>query len=266
MGGAAFSRMALYVFSFVGIFALLFALIPPAFFAATFESSVGADKETADLFQLANVTLYDNIGNDNMTYEYGSYLDHPNAPQFSAGLPTSQYLEVVWTSPLYVAPFVRVIEFRHIEEVWWGRQINDRCSFTGMNGTVYPNQRITKWNVIDEYNVLTNGSSFSAQCNHITVSSIFEYNQTKYTDIGNAWDGGELSYTFSYEADWNASQVSAMTVLGKLLTFQAPALGITGVAGIILNAMVAIPIWVMTAILIIKLVQSVIPFIQGLGD
>lgn len=263
--GSAFSRMALYIFTFIGVFALLFGFIDGRFFIVSYSSSAGYDADIAETFSLANVTMYNNVGNDNMTYPYSSY--HDNSPHdWSAGLPSGQYLEVWWENPVYVPPFVRILEFRHIEEVWWGLQIHDRMTFTGISGTVYPDERLTEYNLLDEYNSATNGSSFYAQCGHMMVSAIFEYNQTKYTDIEDAWDNDEISYTFSYEVDWNATQVSALTILGKLLTFQSPSLGITGIGGTILNMLIAIPIWIMTAILIIKLIQSVIPFIGGVDD
>ena len=262
MGGASFSRMALYAFSFIGIFALIFATIPPAFFITSFASSAGASKETAELFSMANVTMYANSGNDTMVYPYSSYFDM-SPSQWGAGLAENQYLEVRWDlAPL----FSRSIAFRHIEEVWWGRPILDDCVFTTVEGVDTGSIFLFKAGITGQYREDLNGSAWTARCGHITVSTVFQFNQSDYPTIGEAWDAGDMSYTLTYQPDWNASQVSAMTVLGQLLTFQAPSLGLTGVSGLILNAMLAFPIYIMTAILIIKLVQSVIPLIGGIDD
>lgn len=261
---STFAKLAIYVFTFLGVFALLFGFIDGRFFLVSYSANAGYDPEIAERFSLANVTMYANTGNDNMTYAYSSY--HDNSPhEWSAGLPSGQYLEVWWSNPVYVPPFVRILEFRHIEKVWWGLQIHDRFSFKGAkSGVEYPDERLTEYNLLDEYDSATNGSSFYAECAHIPVSVIFEYNQTKYSDIEDAWDNDEISYTLSYEVDWNATQVSALTILGKLLTFQSPDLGITGDGGLILNGLIAIPFIIMVIVLIILLVQSVIPFIRGL--
>jgi len=253
-----FSKMLIYLFVVVGVFAVLFASIPGAFFEAAFRSSMGVDKDVAEYFDLANVTLYGNAGNDNMTWEYSSYHDHPSAPQFPAGLPSGHYLEVWWGYDL-----IQVLEFRLISEGWW-LNILDRLRFRNEEGAQL-GIRLYDADLENAWDSEINGSVFYAT-GRLSTSAIFGYNQTKYSSITEAWNNYEISYVLSYDVDWNATQVSAFTVLGQLLTFQNPDLGITGQGGAMLNLLIAIPFWAMTAILIILLVQSVIPFIKGIDE
>jgi len=254
-----FSKMAIYVFCVVGFFAILFSSIPGQFFEAAFSSSIGADKDIAEYFDLANVTMYGNAGSDNMTWQYSSYHNHPDAPQFAAGLPSGQYLQVWWGYDL-----IQVLEFRHVAEVWWGLNILDRLRFTNEAGDKL-GIRLYDGDLEAAWDPEINGSVFYAT-GRLSTSVIFGYNQTTYSSITEAWNNYEISFVLSYEVDWNATQVSAMTILGQLLTFQNPDLGVPGVGGYILNMAIAIPMIVMTLILIIILVQSVIPFIKGINE
>jgi len=258
-----FTKTLLFVFAFIGFFAILFGTIQGDFYdnQTAFTASAGSNKEVAEYFDLANVTLYANAGSDNMTYPYSSWFD--NGKEWAGGLPSGQYLEVWWASE--VPPIYTVIEFRHVEDFWGGIRLIDRCSFKTKD-KIDIGQFMFKTHLVNNYDAEDNGTTFYASCSHLAVSTIISYNQTKYTNIAQAWDNGELDYVLSYEVDWNATSISGLNILGKLLTFQNPNLGITGIFGTTLNLAIAIPFWVMTTILIIKLVQSVIPFIKGLSE
>jgi hypothetical protein len=262
----AFAKMLIFSFSLVGIFALLFASIPGDFFTASYDAALGQNSDIADRFNMANVTLYADTGSANMTHPYSSYHDE-DPHQFNAGLPEDQYIEVYWGFYLY--PYAtKVIQFRHIQEVWWGLNLIGFMKLTHANGEQVGDNPIyiAKTDLLAGFDTDINGTAVYGTCNHAKFSTIFTYNQSKYTSIGEAWDSDELGYYCSFEPDMNRTGVSAWTVLGQLLTFQNPDLGISGTAGNILNTLIAIPLWVVVAILIILLVQSMIPFISGLRD
>lgn len=255
----SFSKMVIFLFCTIGFFALLFSLIPGEFFKASYTASIGVDKEIAEYFSVANVTMYSNLGSDNMTYPYSSWWD--NGGEWAGGLPSGQYLEVWWASE--TPPIYTVIEFRHIEDWYGGVRMIDRCNFeTKTRENIGP--FIFKTHLVDNYDEEDNGTVFYARCEHLAVSTIIGFNQSAYPNIGEAWDGGELHYVLSYEIDWNASSVSAFTIMSQLLTFQNPDLGIEGDVGTIFNWMVAAPFWIMTAILILIVIQSLVPFIRGI--
>lgn len=258
-----FSRMALYLFSFIGIFTGLFLLIPSQFFIASFNSSVGENHAVADYLASGNITVYQQIGNDNMTYEYSSYWDM-SPSEWSAGMPTDQYVEVWWGAEPILG---KVLEFRHIESLWWNpASLIDRLAIkinrdpSGLIETEY----IFKPDLVDNFDSSINGTVLEGRCTHVPFSSIINYNQTKYATIGDAWDGGELSYSVSYEFDPNATRISAWSVLSSLLSFQNPELGLTGDGGTILNLMIAVPLFIMVAVLLFIVVLAIIPFISGL--
>jgi len=258
----SFSKMAILLFCTIGCFALLFSLIPGELFKDSYEASLGEEKEIADYFSAANVTMYSVSGHDNMTYKYSSYHDHPEAPQFPTGA-SGEWLEVWWGSYVYLGIEVQGIELRHIHEMFWWLEVVDRLTIKSMDGSSL-GIGILKTEMQSYYDSEINGTAFYADCQHLTTSVIFGFNQTTYNNITDAWDGGEIGYVLSYEPNWNASSVSAATVMWQLLTFQNPDLGIEGDAGTILNFLVAAPFMIMTAILILLVIQSLVPFIRGI--
>lgn len=257
----AFTKLALYVFTFLGVFTLLFSAIDTEFFQASYSATVGSTPTIANTFNLNNVTLYDSTGNDTMIYPYSSLSDHwTGDEQYNAGLPSTEYLEVWWGTE--VPAFGRYLEYRHVATHWWGNSLVDRGNFRGVEtGTEYT-YALTKQDVIDEE--VNNSSAFSGACDHVLASIIIEFNETAYPDIGVAWDSGDLDYSLSYEFNYNSSQLSAFTILGQLLTFETPSLGIDGTGGIVLSGLIAVPFMIMVILLILLLVQSLIPFIKGL--
>jgi len=255
--------MLIFLFVCVAIFGVLFATIPSAFFATSHEARVGSDKAVAETLSLANLTVYDNLGSDNMTYSYRSFTDHPSAPQFPTGV-TDEYLDIWWGADSAVRIQSRSLQFRRTYKVWWWWGF-ERLEVSYGNGTgSYP--VILDYHLTQAWDNEVNASTFYGTSSHVLASIAFTYNQTKYSSISDAYWSGELSYDLSHEVNWNATNVNAFTILGQLLTFQNPNLGITGTGGTILNILIASPFWVMTAILIIKLIQSIIPFIRGVDE
>jgi hypothetical protein len=53
------------------------------------------------------------------------------------------------------------------------------------------------------------------------------------------------------------------SLLGQILTFQAPVLGVPGIFGSILNAIIAIPLYATTGYLIYKLIAGIAPWLSG---
>jgi len=259
-----FTKTAIFIFCFVGIFAVVFAGITPGFYAHQYEfaASAGASKEIAEAFDLANVTLYSQLGGGNMTYQWSSYWDHPDGKQHQVGLPSGQYLEVWWGDDPSWIP--KSLQFRHTTEGWWLSWVrmtvyNKDGSPIEYNEFVYAADLENAWDDAANASVLQTKTPVSA-------SYLINYNQTKYSSITDAWNGGELSYILSYELDLNATQMSVWGLIGALLTFNAPALGITGIGGTIITAMIAVPFWVISAILIVKLIFAIIPFVKGVDE
>lgn len=251
----------------VGVFALLFGFIPGGFFEAEMmSSSLGVDPEIAEYYALHNVTMYANTGAHNMTNPYTSLTDGPTPPDWELEI-SNHYFEVWWTDTYIQAGVpIDALQLRHVEAVWWGwsYHIMDLYYIDQINQLPYNTFfRETLSLTFDED---ANASLFHSRCDHVSANVFLQFNQTKYGNITAAWDAGEIAYVLSYEYDWNQTNINAWTILGQLITFRSPSLGIPGIAGSIFNTMIAIPFWVMVAILIIKLVQSMIPLIKGTDD
>jgi len=212
---------------------------------------------------MANVTMYDNLGSDNMTYPYSS-MDHgPAAPDWEMGLPAGQYFEVWWSS----SGGASMLEFRHTTIVWWGRTYVSMDIYGVDDTPVLFRKRIFG----DLFNTLTDNWSNDANASvfytrtPVRSSILLEYNQTAYANWAAAWAAGQMSYTLSYEVDWNSTNINAWSLVGQLLTFTAPNLSMSGIGGTILNAVIALPVWSLIAYLVYKIVAGVIPFLSGGG-
>ena len=108
----------------------------------------------------------------------------------------------------------------------------------------------------------SNGSSFHAQCEAVQMNIIF----TSYNDswnIGESWDNGYISWYSSYGVDLNQTGLNAWNVLGQLLAFQAPDLGIGGLGGQLANGALSAAVWAVIAIVVVKITLGVIPFLSG---
>lgn len=268
-GGGMFTRTLIFLFCFIGIFALLVALIPIGFIASPFSSSAGSTKTIASRFDMGNITVYNTRGTDNMTYPYGSLSDAPDPPQWLIPSTTDDFLEVWWA---YGSPWGKMLQFRHsvrhyIPWIWYSYHFfaiyyaDTRDLIEGGNTIFNVDQLTTAWN--DE----SNSSNFYLDCTHIYASVMIGiYNTSRDGSIEEAWINGEMTYAISYEKNWNATNINAFTLLASLIMFQAPDLGIGGIFGQILNLVIALPFWIITVIAIIKLIQSLIPWIKGVED
>jgi len=243
--------MLIYIFVFLALFMVVFASMPGDYIATYFASSAGVDQDIADYYSLANVTMYNQAENFSLSYPEGQI-------DFDMGLPGGQRVQFLWGNDIWS----KIIGVRHLTDeffgIWYGWH---RLKFDGLGDSL----GILRPDLVTNWDDSINGSLFWADCNHIRVSMFVQPNGT-YTDIGESYDNNELRFIISYEVDWNATQISAFNVLGKLLMFQSPDLRIPGTGGTIINMVVSAPIWSMIAILIIKIIQSVIPFIRGIEE
>jgi len=256
------SRALVFVFTFLGIFALLMANMPGELVVQTFNPSYNrSDEEVKEKFKVADLTMYSNAVSGNISY--GS------SKQYDFGLPSGQKLEV-WFSQESVATAsgyvtFKAFELRHLmHEIlgWWYDYHRLDWTIENTGRKVY--DWVLKGDLEEAWNSEVNASVFTAHCDHITTSVLIMPYNSSWT-IEESWDNGYLGYVLSYEVDWNATGVSAWTITAQLLTFQVPDLGIPGVGGTIMSYLIAIPVWSLIAYLVYKLVAGLIPFVSGGG-
>lgn len=274
-----FTKPLLFMFCTIGLFSLLFGLIPGEFFFASYQASLGVSPVISEKFSVANVTVFSNSGSDNMTYTYSSLDNHPSAPQFSTGA-TDEYFEVIWSLDGVIINGViyssyKTMQFRRVVTYWWGRDWENLAVYNRNNEQVGyegpyvkgPNKEsiILSDTLLEAYDDDAEGAVLYAR-GRVDASIIIGYNESAYSSIVNAWNNDELDYVLSYQPNFTVTDINQWGILAQLLTFQTPNLGIEGTPGVVFNFIVALPFGILIAILIIKLIQSVIPTIRGIDD
>lgn len=254
--------MVIFTFVFIGFFAVVMGTIPSQFFYSTWNPEYQTDKVAVAMFEAANITAYRQLNSTDITF--------PGTEQLDVGLADGHFMEVWWGTEYGRNYF----EIRHIWPSplgsWW--MMYERLIVT----PVYRQQAgisasspigLEKEHVENLWENELENASYCEWAVNGYYAQTFIYPYDNSWTIGDAWENHHLNVTIGYEYDWNATSVNAFNILARLLTFQSPDLGLgTGVHATIFNAAIAIPLWVMIAIAILKLIQSVIPFIKGTDD
>lgn len=270
------TKTLLFCFCFVGLFSVVILAIPAQFFEhqAEIESSVGIAPEVAEQLSLANLTVYSTGGTDNMIYDYTSLDDAPGAPQYLLTGTTDDFIEIWWGN---LVPQGKSLQIRHTirKTIPWTyfEPHSMELYFSDWTQTEMTSVE-TYYHFIDETELQYaqdhfdgNVSAFYAKDSTASVSIIFKiHNGTRDATITEAWNNNEVDYALSYDRNWNATSMNGASLLGQLISFSNPDLGVPGLPGIVLNVMIGIPLMVMVILAIIIIVQSVIPFIKGLSE
>jgi hypothetical protein len=256
-------KILIFVFVVLGMFGVLMASRPAAFQDLSYAPSY-IQKQVTDKFDIADIAVYDNVAKDDIGFPYDSLYDAPSAPQWNMSLPTGQYLEVLWYSNYLPYGYQDVLEFRHVYKTWWwllwSWTYHDLDIYTADN--VWLGETVTRQQVIDNWDSEKNATIFYLKCTHIDTTIMFvPTNHTK--TIAEAWDAGELSYYMTYEVNFDSMGPSAWTIVGQLIGFQSPDLGIPGIFGNIVNMSISFGIWAMIAYSVYKLITGLIPFLSG---
>jgi len=248
------SKALVFVFTVLGVFALLLGTMPGEFITETWNPDYRS-VETKETFDAANILMYDNAESGKLNYSDGPM-------QYDFGLPSGQKLEIDWVIR-YGQSYVYL---RHLVAKTFGYWTNYHNLYIyDMSGVMLQyGDKIFKADLVSNWEEDRNATVFNAKCDHITSNIIFQPRNSSWS-IGESWDQEKLDFALSYDVNWNATGVSAWTIVAQLLTFQAPDLGIGGVGGIILNAIIAIPTWSLIAYIVYKIVAGIIPFISGGG-
>jgi len=173
---------------------------------------------------------------------------------------------------------IPILEVRHVWPGFLGIGNNSE-----LLAVIYPYSQdveVPDWGLLREYGLLFPGVDDLAALweNRVENASYCEWQRGGYSTktfvsphndtitITESWLDQNLSLVVGFTYDWNQTNINAFDLLGQILSFQAPSLGLTGVANTILNAFIAIPLWIMVAIIALKLIQSVIPLIKGTDE
>lgn len=264
MGAFSLNRVFVVAFVSLGLFSVLFGYMPNDFFSlqADYAAPTSFEREVVDFYSTHNLTLYSNTWSFNITYG-GDFEYLENVPT------TDHWLEVHWHSAYFGTGYYPIIEFRHSYPSWFFGLWRDyhNLYLTQPYREKAGNPLNLPWYAIDKQRFLNladseNYSFFEVSCEHLTVNFVFTPRNSSQT-LEEAWDSGELHGLMSYEIDWDAMKPSAWSLIGQLLLFQAPDLGISGIGGSILSYMIGAVLWICIAITIYTIVSKLFPTVSG---
>jgi len=244
------NKMFVFIFVFFLMFSALLVTMPSDFKLLGIGASV-EEKEVAEYFSANNVTIYNNTKSFNLT-EGDEY-------QFYFGLGEDEKIEFWWNYGL--------LEVRHLSKVffgwWWSwhvlRILEPWASMADV-GSAYGT--LDKEGLLLLFNEDYNASYWECSCEHIMLKIFcMTYNQS--WTLSESWDNDKLKFMISYNIDWEATGTSMWGVMGRLMSFQNPDLGIPGLGGTLLNIGVGGAMWACVVILFFALITAVIPWISG---
>ena len=111
----------------------------------------------------------------------------------------------------------------------------------------------------DNRNPDNDTSMFTIKCSDFNARLIMNYNGSKWSNFTEAWDHNELYAFHGINFDQVSTSYSAFDLIGRLLFFQMPE------GNLILNAIIAIPVWVGIGYIVVILIYRTIGAVFGGG-
>jgi len=253
MGDISELRGLIVVMSFLGAFVLLIGAMPSDFYTAGDMRAISTPEEifeTIDVYSFAETkTIWLNesggsewwidptfciedvdIGN----WDIDFYYKDANESGLSCRLIHIHYEWIIWPAD------------HHLK--WFDKTGVDQSDSSGY---------LTVEDI--QTNSVSNVSRWRAVCDHTTYYTSFAYNTTLYGNFTHAWNYHGLYAFFGVNFDRTNTSYNAFQLISMLLFFQMPAMNP------ILNAFMAIPIWICIAYLIFILLLRAIGAIFGGG-
>ena len=253
MGDISELRGLIVIVTFIGVFVLLLAFMPSELYTAGGMRSVPTPEqlfETIEVYSFAetktiqmnetggeewwvdnNVYIMDiDIGN----WDIDFYYKDANESNLNCRLIHIHYDWIIWPAD-------------HILR-WY-----DRFGVEQSDGDGY----LTVEDI--QTNSINNSSDWRAVCDHTTYHTTFRFNTTLYGNYTHAWNHHGLFAFFGVNFDDTRTSYNAFQLIAMLLFFQMPEVNV------VLNAIIAIPIWVGIAYLIFILILRAIGAIFGGG-
>lgn len=260
----------IFAFTFLCISSLLWLTMDSGFLELQTNSAEfrNQNQEVARTFSLANLTQYRYYVSGN----FSSWPDEYKTAKGAFGLPSSQAISFQWSA--YPVPaYGKAFKIKHLTDdlwgYWWGQhdlKFYKSNGVTPILGTIHGSQHyIQRDDLIAQWDSTAGASIFFAKCEAIRMNfALLPYNSS--WNIGESWDNGFISWQANFGVDLNGTGLNAWSILGQLLTFQPPQLGIPGLGGEIMGGLLSALIWSVIVVIFVKVTLAVIPFIPGLSD
>lgn len=249
MGDISELRGIITIGSFLGILVLLIGWIPAPFYVEEYE---GRTITAPEYFEAIELEQYATIWNFTLD-------ESDQDPEYLLGWWVLQqeigghHIEF-WYIPANSSN-TEMFAVRH-SEFWWifktGRHVMELW-----NGDETRGDNLGKSEIDADYE--NDDLSYTAKCDHAEVDVFFAFNETKYSTPTEALNHHGLHCMVGIEWDQVATSMSAWDIIGMLLFFQLPNVHW------MVNALIAIPIWLGIAYLSFIMILRAIGAIFGGG-
>jgi len=231
------------VITFLSTFFLITSMIPSGFLYTTPEGrtvEVPEYFESVDIYSFAETYNFTITQGDELFFEHYFTLGGWNVWFYSDVLTDCMHVEI------YDSWWVFRWNFRILE--WFN---NQGVKVSDENGNI-------ERTVLDvNYDVDNQECKFKLSCTDATFVVYFGFNQTKYSKPSEALLNDDLHVLFCINFDKVNTSFNAWNLIGAILFFQMPNVHPA------INALIAIPLWIMIAYLVYVLILKAVPFVGG---
>jgi hypothetical protein len=230
-----------FVITFLAVFGLLVGLMPSEFLVAT-EEYREQDIPTEE-FRVKDLEAYAETLMIPMNETGGK-----EAPLFKYGVTIDiggHDCELLYTqankTPLEII-------FYHKYTVWWFVPWSHKLKWKNNIGL----DRGDLLSVSELESDYADNLPYDLSCSHLSLDVSFNYNETTYSSVEDAWNHHGLSFFVGIEFDQIATGLNAWDMIGMILFFKCPALPFP------LGYIIGVPIWVCIAWLSFAFIIAVI--------
>jgi len=243
MGDISEMRGLVVIFSFIAVFVILMGLIPSQFLMADYE---GRTVNVPDYFEALDLLFYVNTMNltldDSGSLQGGFYIY-----SFDFGGHNLRLLDKVNPNELWMQHYWYWLIFptAHHYMDWVNRDSTNRGNSLSASEL---DSDYTKGNI-----------RYTVKCDDFQMDVFFGFNETTYSTPSEAWQNNELSLLLAIEFDQVNTSINAWSLISMLLFFQLPDVHW------IINALIAIPLWIAIAYLAFIMLLRTIGAVFGGG-
>ena len=226
--------------TFLSTFFIITALIPSGFL---YTASEGRTVEVPEYFE--SVDIYSFADTYNFTVANESSVE-----DFDLGGWHVRFHNDFEAEDFYV----------QLRDIWWIFTYNFRALDWYNNKGIRVSDALHDLDYAEldkNYDSEHNVCKFTVKNKETTFIVFFGFNTTKYSKPTEALADGDLHCLFCINFDKQNTSVNAWNLVGAILFFQMPDVHPA------INALIAIPLWVMIAYLVYVLILKAIPFVGG---
>jgi len=239
--------MMVFCILFLALFVTLLSVMPSEFFVLTREYK---QYKYPEYFSKEDIQRIKHFLNKTVSRGSETEFDF-------AGTGANFLLKVIWHEDTEVVGEPDVLTFNRLKWAWLIFR-----SWSVMEIDIY-GQYLSKSEALSEWDNKTKASIIHPVYDDALTVKIWltDTNKTR-KDLKQAWDEGTIMVGIGFGYEDYETKLSIWEVIGKLLTFQSPEIfGLTGPAATVLNMMIALPLLVVIAYLIYRLILMAIPFV-----